>query len=70
MIALLYTYKIAYTADRRSSTMNSVLYYDNIICAMRRFCLIGFLLPMYNLYMFGTGGVAQIGFRTTKYNNA
>lgn len=52
--------------------MNSVaiLYYDNIICAMRRFCLIGFLLPIYNLYMFGTGGVAQISFRTTKYNNA
>jgi hypothetical protein len=31
------------------------------MCAMRRFCLIGFLLPIYN--MFGLGG-AQVGFRT------
>lgn len=48
MIALGRYYKIACTADRRGSTMNSViiLYYNNIICAMRRFCLIGFLLPI------------------------
>lgn len=70
-VIILYLSAIAYI-DRRGSTMNSVtILYNIITCAMRRFCVIGFLLPIHVIYIYvWTRGGCSNRFSYNKNNNA